>query len=308
MNTEYDLARPLASALKASAPYVGIPIPGHAPLIFNRDKLKRALSGVKPIYIAVLIHDNGNRSLTVEGVAGPRCRTSLRMLSLPRSVFNPNRYSEPYMTMQKWNPVKSKPRVHSRTTKYDKAIAKLERQLAKLGDRPHICNPSLAHSEVSENYREQFLQWHRQKDLRRKIGYLGVQTHAGKLTAHELYLALSKLTTVKRYSDFTKKQLERMGIEIGWKHNGFFDYCDPKNLWKFLPDVNNFWQQSRPKLCWGDWEAWEERDRWGSERYAPVLEWSHRRQELLSQIAALHAITEDAKNAPNSRSPDSGLR
>ncbi len=306
MNPDYDLARPLASALKAKAPYVGIPIPGHAPLIFSRDKLQAVLRGVKPIYIAVTIHDNGERSLTVEGVAGPRCRTFMRIRSLSRQGFY-NCRSDQYQAMEKWNPAKqNKPR--SRTAKYDKAIAKLERQLAKLGNRPHICNPCLSYSEVSKDYRAQFLSWHQQKDLRRKIGYLGVAVRAGKITAREFYAQLAQLTTVKRYSDFTPKERERLLGKIPWGHNGFFFYADPKNLWKFLPDVACSWQHSRPKLYWNNWEEWEKRTWWGSKRYEPVLEWSHSRQELLSQIAATRAIADDAKNVPNFRSPDSGLR
>ena len=72
-NPEYDLARPLASALKAKAPYVGIPIPGHAPLIFNRLFLVRALKGVRPVHVEVLTHpDVADRWLVVDGLANER--------------------------------------------------------------------------------------------------------------------------------------------------------------------------------------------------------------------------------------------
>lgn len=54
MNPDYDLARPLASALKAKAPYVGIPIPGHAPLIFNRLLLVRAAQSTMAATVSIL--------------------------------------------------------------------------------------------------------------------------------------------------------------------------------------------------------------------------------------------------------------
>ena len=289
-NPDYDLARPLASALKAKAPYVGIPIPGHAPLIFNRDKLQRALRGVKPVYIDVTVHENGERSLVVEGVASPHCRTSMRLRSLHRSVFNPNRYSAPYMAMEKWNPLKAKaPRV----TKYDKAIAKLERQLAKLGNRPEIANPCVTSSAPRDG--ESFLRWRQQKGLRRKIGRLAVQVCAGKMTAHEFYAGLGKLTKVKRYSDFTEKWRERILGKAEHGRNGFSDFANPKNLWKFLPELEHSWMHSRPRLYWGTWQEWQQeqlKECWGAQRYAPILEWSRKRQELHSQIAAVRAMIE----------------
>ena len=294
MNFEYDLARPLASALKATAPYVGIPLPGHAPLIFNRAKLKSALSGVKPVSVAVVIHDNGERSLTVEGVAGPRCRTFMRMRSLRRDVFS-NWRSEPARAMKKWNPIKAKAK-RSTGAKYEKAIAKLQRQLTKLGGRPHLANPCMPYSEEPEIQRQNFLLWRQQKTLRRQIGALAVQALDGKLTDRKFYAALAKLTTVKRFSDFTAKQLERMGITVPWGRNGFFIYAKPKNLWKLLPDLagDSFYRRTRPTLCWGNWQEWQqwEVERWGAKRYAPVLEWQRQRQEILSQIEGIRALIE----------------
>ena len=287
MNPDYDLARPLASALNATAPYVGIPIPGQGPLIFNRSKLKNALNGVKPIYIAVVVHDNGERSLAVEGVASKHCRTSMRMLSLQRNGFY-NRYSEQYKAMEKWNPVKA---AAPRTTKHDKALAKLEKQLAKLGNRPKIQNPCLSYSNHGD--RNEFLRWQQQKLLRQRIGKLAMQVCAGDLTARQFYVALAELTIVKRYSDFTEKDRERIIGKIPFGHNGFFTYADPKNLWKFLPSIASSWMHTRPRLYWGTWAEWEQAQakRWGTARYAVVLAWSHARQEILLQIQAIKDMT-----------------
>ena len=43
INQEYDLTGAIQSAIKAKAPYVGVPMPGHAPLIFKRSLLAGAL-------------------------------------------------------------------------------------------------------------------------------------------------------------------------------------------------------------------------------------------------------------------------
>ena len=283
-NPDYDLARPLASALKATAPYVGIPIPGHAPLIFKRSKLQNALRGVKPIYIDVAIDPAGERFLTVEGVASARCRTFMRMRSIHRETFY-NPFSEPYNEMQKWNPLKKA--AAPRTSKYDKALGKLEKQLAKLGDRPQIENPCLSHSTVDASNHAQFSRWHEQKDLRRKIGALASLAYSGKITAREFYKALASLTTVKRLSDFTPKQCERI---IGkTEYNRFTDYVNPKNIWKFLPDLSRSWTGSRPRLYWGSWQEWqaEQTKTWGIARYQVVLDWSHQRREILSQMQGI---------------------
>ena len=283
-NPDYDIARPLASALKATAPYVGIPIPGHAPLIFKRSKLQNALRGVKPIYIDVAIDPAGERFLTVEGVASARCRTFMRMRSIHRETFY-NPFSEPYNEMQKWNPLKKA--AAPRTSKYDKALGKLEKQLAKLGDRPQIENPCLSHSTVDASNHAQFSRWHEQKDLRRKIGALASLAYSGKITAREFYKALASLTTVKRLSDFTPKQCERI---IGkTEYNRFTDYVNPKNIWKFLPDLSRSWTGSRPRLYWGSWQEWqaEQTKTWGIARYQVVLDWSHQRREILSQMQGI---------------------
>ena len=289
-NVEYDLSQHLAVALSGRSPFAGIPIPGHTALIFPRAKLKTALRGVKPVSIQVTVTPDGARFLTVEGVAGARCRTFMRMRSLRRDVFlNPN--SEESKTLSKWRPTPARiagDKQARRTAKYDKALAKLEKQLAKLGDRPDIQNPCL--SSGTANYlRDDFLRWHQQKDLRRKISALASLACNGKITAHEFYNALAPLTTVKRYSDFTAKQRERIIGKVPFGHDGFMIYVHPKNLWKFLPGLTRSWNGMRPKLYWGSWqEAQSEAGKhWGTERYQSVLEWSRKRQEILSQMQGI---------------------
>jgi hypothetical protein len=155
-NPDYDLARPLASALRAKAPYVGIPLPGHAPLIFRRDFLARALKGVRPVNIEVKTWESGARYLVIDGVAderpGSRVRHHMKMRAIPRAEFRGWQRNSPRAEMEKWKPtmavssaVAKAAAPACRVTKYDKAILKLEKQLAKLGARPKIANPAVTH-------------------------------------------------------------------------------------------------------------------------------------------------------------------
>ena len=281
MNLEYDLARPLQSALKAKAPYVGIPIPGHAPLIFNRLFLVRVLQGVKPVNIEVLTNDSGDRWLKVDGVINARCRTSFKTPSIPRARVL--RYGTERDEMDKWRPtITATPK--PRTTKWEKAIVQLEKKLAKLGERPKIFNPAIATGRVAKDYtRENRLKWRAQTKLRGRIGALAAKVRAGKLTARELYVELAKFTTVKRYSDLTAYQ--RKNVKT------FHDFVDPKRLWKFLPDVMKECGDVRMRLYW---HREDEPDYWGAKRYYPALNWSNERRELLSQIQAVRDMMETA--------------
>ena len=302
-NPEYDLSRLLASALRAKAPYVGIPIPGHAPLIFNRLFLWRALKGVKPVNVEVQTHLTGERLLIVNGVAEEhfykgiclgRVRHHMKMRSLRRGRWQDKRIIDE--AMEKWKPtiaVKASPA--PRVSRYDKAIAKLERQLAQLGSRPKIFNPAIASSDDGYN-RDTWLKWHQQKRRRGKIGALGAQAKAGKITARELYAALAELTTVKRFSELNTRQKRSLGSlgEGGQYYDTgtFFDYADPKRLWRFLPGLAKQYGDSRPAL-YG--EAWDARERWGAWRYEVVLEWSRARREIESQIEGIRQISADSR-------------
>jgi hypothetical protein len=297
-NPDYDLSRPLASALRAKAPYVGIPIPGHAPLIFNRLFLSRCLNGIRPVNIEVQILENGERLLIVDGVS-PEYRLSnglrscvrhhMKVRSLRRTCWADREAIE--KEMDKWKPCYAAKATAPRQSKHDKAIVKLEKQLAKLGKRPEICNPCLSHGNGSDSQRATWQRWYQQKALRGKIGALAAQARKAKMTSRQFYVALAELTTVKRFSDLNTREKEMLCT----RHDGgqlrsggsFFDYVDPKKLWRFLPGLAKTWGDSRPSL-WG--EAWDSPERWGARRYDVVLEWSRERQELLSQIAAVRAM------------------
>lgn len=126
-NPQYDLSRPLASALRAKAPYVGIPIPGHAPLIFNRLFLGRALKGVTPVNVEVRLCESGERLLIVDAVSveypqsnhcwPSRVRHHMKMRSLRRDRREDKQLIAE--AMEKWkpalavkgNPARTRPRM-----------------------------------------------------------------------------------------------------------------------------------------------------------------------------------------------------
>jgi cation transport regulator ChaB len=89
ITSEYDLSRPLGSALKAKAPFVGIPLSGHRPLIFKRAKLQRMLKGVRVTHVEVDVTNARDRYLIVQGTAGKVAwnpvRCNYRIRSIPIS-------------------------------------------------------------------------------------------------------------------------------------------------------------------------------------------------------------------------------
>jgi hypothetical protein len=304
-NPQYDLSRPLASALRAQAPFVGIPLPGHAPLIFNRLFLWRALKGVKPVHVAVQILEDGERLLIVDGVADERGRVRhhMKIRSLHRGRWEDRRAIE--AAMDKWKPRSpNAPKI----SKWQAAIAKLQRQLDRLGARPKIANPCLACSHVPNSWRNDWLRWRAEKPLRAKIGALARQAHAGTLTAQAFYTALATLTTVRRFSDLNTRERRSLATrsdvdrERGYRPEGtYLDFVDPKNLWQYLPELLH----CRPRIYGEDYFSGDNQEmdesggripRWGIRRYDVVLEWSRARRELESQIAGIRQMEEQAVN------------
>lgn len=313
---EYDIARALQSALRAKAPYVGIPIPGHAPLIFERAKLQRALTGVTPVYIGCEIISADKRALVIEGCSGPRCRTRLRAFSIPRAQLIGGGCERHRYGVQRWGneigrvqgkwklSIREKPASVARDplSKYRKELEKLEKQLAKLGERPKIVNPGVPYLRADRSLEshaaecETWRIWKAQKRLRGKVGALGAAARKGKMDARGLYAALRELLgdKMRTFSALTLDEKRRAGLEPrggrykSWEAPGFMDFCEPKTLWKTQPGIYRSWN-GRP---WTGGE--DEADRWGAGRYAVVLEWSRERQELLSRIENVKIIMADA--------------
>lgn len=289
INQDYDLTKPIQSAIKSKAPYVGVPMRGYAPLIFKRSQLAGALKGVKPVYMEVETYPNGVRVLTVEGTAGPRVRTRTRFVSIPRSAFW-NRNSEAYQAMAKWKPTMApKAKSAPKQTKYDKALITLQKRLDKLGDRPRLLNPATAAGSPAHD-RESCLKWYQQKSLRGQVGALGKQTRTGQLDSRQFYAAMDALPgigKVTRYSELDTRQKESLQGDIRSRlcRGNFLDYANPERLWRFMPALKT-WNYGKPY----DLSPRQDEKRWGVERYYPVLEWKRERDEILSAMASIREM------------------
>jgi hypothetical protein len=252
-NDDYDLAAPIQTAIKAKSPYVGVPMPGHAPLIFKRSLLAGALKGVKPVYIQVDTLDNGVRVLTVEGTAGAHVRTRCRIVSIARRCLTRGAWGEERKAMDKWKPSMVSKAIPAapKSTKHDKAILVLEKRLIKLGNRPSLANPATATGYARQDHAE-WLKWYQQKSLRGKVGALGKMTRTGVLDSREFYKAMDALPEigkVTRFSELDTRQKESIQRDVRdrFGRNGFFDYSNPKVLWNFMPSLK-YGYGGRPRI------------------------------------------------------------
>jgi hypothetical protein len=166
--------------------------------------------------------------------------------------------------------------------------------------------------------------------LRGKIGAIAKTAN----TSRELYAGLRALglANVRTFSDLNTAEKRSLcppneeDRSRGWQREGtYLDYANPKNLWQFQPEVGGDGfsargRRGRPRLWGEDYFSADCLDqdessgripRWSVRRYDVVLEWSHTRQELLSQIAAVRIMAADARR-PEARaqsgSPRTGLR
>ncbi len=178
-------------------------------------------------------------------------------------------------------------------TKHDKAIITLQKRLAKLGDRPHLYNPATAAGHPSHD-REACLNWYQQKSLRGQVGALGKLTRTGNLDSRQFYAAMDALPgigKVTRYSELDTRQKESIQGDIRYRlgRNGFFEYANPKVLWKFMPTLK-VWCGHKPYGLSPLGEDYHNEPRWGAGRYEPVLAWKRERDEILSAIESIREM------------------
>lgn len=153
MNPQYEISRALSTALKAKAKIVGIPIPGHAPLAFERTRLQRMLRGVRPYSIVVDILDS-DRFLCVKGVANGSVRTSCRVRAIPRHEA---------LRMIECREKTLDRLTRPKATKHDAMIRRLEKEI---GHAPRIDPPGFSWRFASAPTRETWLYWRAQKQER----------------------------------------------------------------------------------------------------------------------------------------------
>jgi len=303
IQSDYDLAKPLATALKAKAPYVGIPMPGHAPLIFRRELLVGSLKGVRVVNVEVqpsLIGEDGCRYLVVDGTAEERwsgrvlvgrVRHYMKVRSLHRSALKAYG-SEHAKVWKSWLEKERKARITPKSPapkgKYEKVLAKLKKELDRLGGRPQIFNPAVAtQGRVLDDWRAGWLRWKEQQELRGKVGALAKTVQ----TSRKLYAGLRALglAGVRTFSDLdTGERRSLVGSRYSHEEGTYLDYAKPENLWRFQPGL----VRQRPNLYGDDYA---DPERWGAGRYASVLEWIRERKELVSQIEGAKVMMEDAQ-------------
>jgi len=154
VTSNYELARPLASALKAKSPLVGIPVPGHCPLVFERTKLQRMLRGVKVHHISIDATGQ-DRLLQVKGLSG-YVRCNYRILAIPAHEITArtnqrrmSRFAETFAAPKQ--------------TQLQKKIARLKQDKIAL-----MSSPRWLPNTIYRNYdREEILNWYKGKAERK---------------------------------------------------------------------------------------------------------------------------------------------
>jgi hypothetical protein len=273
----------IQSAIKAKCPIVGIPIPGQRPFTVRRDKLVGALRGMQIIDAAIQLPlDHGHAQMVVYGVA-PRVRGTYKFY-----LANGHQASE---LMRDWTRAQRKARAHPKPLepqgKHAKAIARLEKQLAKMGTpRPPHC--ALLYEckysdQASKHWRDsgvQWAKWKREARLRNQLWHLANKTKP-QMTTTQLYKAARNLKVgVRTWSDVPERERERKHITT------LFDYLKRFHEFCGLTEKPSCFepQEWYVKSADGDYADF------GPDHYASWLDEVRARKELESQIAGIREM------------------
>lgn len=304
-NPDYDLSKPIQTAIKASAPYVGIPLPGHAALMFKRERLSRALKGVRPVNIEVIVEDNGERYLLIEGYAG-RVRTRMRFRSLSHRWF---RTYEGRKALDAWHNAEFRKRkttavipsgadrkTAAQIKKAVTTLKRLQKELDGMGCPNTLRNPAVPYIhryKADDVYERGYLEQHRlnwigmreTKRLRTIIGGIAAQARRDAWTTTRLYKELAAHgIRYTKLSDMTASQRERRGAAT------IFDYV--RNLYKFCEGGDRVYYRY-------DWERNKgDGQEWGPDRYWRKLADIQERRALQSQIDSVKAILAALRGGP----------
>lgn len=297
INQDYDLSKPLATAIRAKAPFVAIPLPGFAPLTFKRDKLAAALHGVKPLDVRVIASNDGAaRWLVVEGVASEgRVRTCCKMIATPAAFWKTRQGRE---ELAKWKDA-------SRPTKAiaDAAVARkakpknfalavsmlkrLERELADMRNEYTLRNPCLIGSKYQSEYRqhevEQWQDYRQTRRMRTMVGALARRMH--NEPSRKLYDAMrGRGWQFVSYSEVRQPDREKYASNY-WAYLG--------NLWRFVRGTGpqamigmRRYAAMRASESPVPVEA-DDVPVWGPVRYGLKLEDMRQRQSVREQIASV---------------------
>lgn len=312
INPDYDLSKPLQSALRSKAPYVGVPIPGHAPLIFKRSRLQGVLKGVTPTSIECtgfretetrIIGGlkwevegwSQTRWLIIRGTASEgRVKTCVKMLSMRRSEFHGR--TDAGKEMERWREAtikeyrKPKPtfstdrKTAAAQRKAVAVLAKLERAKEKIfiPAKPNPVVPTIHKPYAVESFKTM----RETKRFRTIIGALSKQAVRDNWSTKKLYDAMERRGwKFVRWSEITSTQRE---------HKGLFGIAD------YLRKLDRFVVGSGTYDCFSKWHGnlhytrkqqfVPQDDYWGAERYYPYLAARNELRSIQHQIDSINAM------------------
>lgn len=290
-NPEYEF---LSKAVKGTAPFVGVAVPGHAPLVLDRKRLSGALRGVTPMNVEVVWAEDGRgRSLLVEGMDG-RVRTRLRMVcrswkdyAVQLEMDRWTREQQRKQVRTAFAPANLDRRAAAEFNRQAALLHKLERELVKLGATYTLYNPAVPRlREVDEStYNYYGPVWQAIRDgkrLRTIIGGIAAQARRENWTNLRLYKELeAHEIKFEKLSSMTAKEREQRVAET------FFDYL--KNLYRFCECCGNHYGKSYWQMVRGKYAA-QDHQQWGPERYMAKLADLQMRRSLQSQIDSVKAM------------------
>lgn len=308
LNLDYDLAKPLASALKVKAPYIGIPMPGHAPLTFDRKKLSACLKGVRPTNIEVLTNEDKpgsthTRWLRVEGYASNgRIRTKLTIKAIP-AVFWRSR--EGKQALRDWRDAEMRERTRQALAPTDRhqaatvkrALITLKRLTKELQILPPytLYNPTVPHlsGTPSESERQRVSRLQETRRHRTILGAIAAQARREQWSSVQLYKYLTQRGYhFDKLSDMTGRERELKGAE------DFRAYL--ANLHRFVSESGLKGQTASFPEGYTGRHSYRRKDNnnWGPERYMYKLAELQSRRSLQAQIDSVRQILADNGAGP----------
>jgi hypothetical protein len=289
---ETSIASLVETARNATAPIVGIPIPGERPFCVRRDLLIASLKGLKIVDAAIQPSLDGNRRnyRLMVYAAGDRVQAIRKFVPLGS-----------YESLLEWVKIERKKRATPkvRTSAREKEILKLQKKLAKLRTPQAPTHPLIAKGDTAERIREsdagilrnweqwkadgypemqrpltngeQWAAWKREARVRRWIQQQARACSKGKLTTAQLYRILAdRGIKVQKWSDLRTHDKDRCEGVFGYLAI-LWEFCglSRKPAWYFEP-----YQMPR---C-------------GREHYSHFLEWVVEYRQLVSLIATLQEL------------------
>lgn len=300
VSDDLDLSRLVQSAIRAKAPFVGIPMPGHAALTFNRSKLSAALRGVTPVNIEV-ISEGASRYLLIEGTAGPNVRTRMKMLSKEPRFW---RSYEGKKILDAWHkdeerkrkkvvtiPAHSDRKAAARIKKAAVTLRRLEKELTGMGYPVTLRNPAVpvireyAEASHDEYARQRWAESRKSKRMRTVIGGIAAQARRENWTNVKLYKELSAHGyDFEKLTDMTPRERDYRGASTFWEYI--------RNLYRFVRGANNLGPQRYPyrghQRTANDWQG--DGQQWGGGRYLAKLADMQQRRALLEHIENVKAL------------------